>query len=30
MLARGSGGESDKDAIKSARIVLDGDPTDPQ
>jgi hypothetical protein len=30
MLARGSGGESDKDAVRSARIVLDGDPTDPQ
>ncbi|HWT50187.1 MAG TPA: hypothetical protein VN255_17005 [Mycobacterium sp.] len=30
MLARAGGGESDKDAVRSARIVVDGDPTDPQ
>jgi PPE-repeat protein len=30
MLARGTGGESDKDAVTRARVVIGGDPTDPQ
>ena len=30
MLARGTGAESDKDAVTRARVVIGGDPTDPQ
>jgi hypothetical protein len=30
MLARGTGGESDKDAVTRARVVVGGDSTDPQ
>jgi hypothetical protein len=30
MLARGTGAESDRDAVTRARIVIGGDPTDPQ
>jgi hypothetical protein len=30
MLARGTGGESDKVAVTRARVVIGGDPTDPQ
>jgi hypothetical protein len=30
MLARGTGAESDKDAVTRARVVVGGDPTDPQ
>jgi hypothetical protein len=30
MLARGSGGESNKDAVTRARVVVGGDPMDPR
>jgi hypothetical protein len=30
MLARGGGGDSDKDAVTRARVVVDGHPTDPR
>jgi hypothetical protein len=30
MLARGTGGESDKDAVTRARVVVGRDSTDPQ